>query len=45
MDERADASSEDRSGWYLLDGCVSTRNRKVAYSVLLRLLRRDAYRR
>ncbi len=29
MDGPADVSSENRPGWYLLDGCVATRNRKV----------------
>ena len=29
MDDPADLSSQNWPGWYLLDGCVSTRNRKV----------------
>jgi hypothetical protein len=29
LDEPPDVSSENRPGWHLLDGCVSTRNRKV----------------
>ena len=29
MDEPADVSGKKGPGWYLLDGCVSTRNRKV----------------
>jgi hypothetical protein len=29
MDDPADGSSQNRPGWYQLDGCVSTRNRKV----------------
>jgi hypothetical protein len=29
MDDPADVSSRNRTGWHLLDGCVSTRNRKV----------------
>jgi hypothetical protein len=29
MDDPADVSSQNRPGWYLLDECVSTRNRKV----------------
>ena len=29
MDEPADVGSQDRSGWHLVDGCVSTRNRRV----------------
>jgi hypothetical protein len=29
MDDPADTSSQNRPGWYLLDTCVSTRNRKV----------------
>jgi hypothetical protein len=32
MDDPADLSSEDRPGWHLLDGCGSTRNRKVVGS-------------
>jgi hypothetical protein len=32
MDEPADTSSVNGPGWYLLDGCVSTRNRKVVGS-------------
>ena len=32
MDEPADTSSQNRPGWYLLDGCVSTRNRNVGKS-------------
>jgi hypothetical protein len=29
VDDPADLSSQNRPGWYLLDTCVSTRNRKV----------------
>jgi hypothetical protein len=32
MDDAADVSSQNRSGWHLLDGCVSTRNWKVVGS-------------
>ena len=32
MDGPADVSSVNRSGWHLLDGCASTRNRKVEAS-------------
>jgi hypothetical protein len=32
MDDRADVSSENRTRKHLLDGCVSTRNRKVVGS-------------
>jgi hypothetical protein len=32
MDDPADVSSEDGPGWHLVDGCVSTRNRKVVGS-------------
>jgi hypothetical protein len=32
MDDPTDVSSQNRPGWYLLDGCVSTRNRKVVGS-------------
>jgi hypothetical protein len=32
MDEPADTSSHNRPAWYLVDGRVSTRNRKVVGS-------------
>ena len=32
MDDPADVSGQNRPGWYLVDGCVSTRNRKVVGS-------------
>jgi hypothetical protein len=32
MDDPTDLSSQDRPGWYLLDKCASTRNRKVVGS-------------
>jgi hypothetical protein len=32
MDDPADLSSQDGPGWHVLDGCVSTRNRKVVGS-------------
>ena len=32
MDDPADVSSLNRPGWHLVDGCVSTRNRKVVGS-------------
>jgi hypothetical protein len=38
MDGPTDVSSQDRSGRYLLDGCVSTRNRKVELESLLGLM-------
>ena len=32
MDDPADVSCQNAPGWYLLDGCASTRNRKVVGS-------------
>jgi hypothetical protein len=29
MDDPANESTQNRPGWHLLDGCTSTRNRKV----------------
>jgi hypothetical protein len=29
MDDPANVSTQNRPGWHLLDGCTSTRNRKV----------------
>jgi hypothetical protein len=32
MDKPANVSSQNRPCWYLLDGCVSTRNRRLVGS-------------